>query len=93
VAEHLASEGKQAAALVLREIHPGYILPVGVWNVRESIRATLHQPYEAFDGFEGAFCHALDQLTIAREHWVATCDLVKDSLYQKRLTDYMGASA
>lgn len=92
VAEHLASEGRQAAALVLREIHPGYILPVGVWNVRESIRATLRQPYEAFDGFECAFRHALDQLTIAREHWVTTCDLVKDSLCQKRLTDYMGAS-
>src|SRR2546430_2825908 len=36
VSEYLDSIGKQAGAIMLREIHPGYIMPVGVWNVRRS---------------------------------------------------------
>jgi len=39
VSEYLDSIGRQAGAIMLREIHPGYIMPVGVWNVRESLRA------------------------------------------------------
>lgn len=36
VCEQLVKERRQAAVLVLREAHPGYIMPVGVWQVREN---------------------------------------------------------
>jgi hypothetical protein len=38
VNELLNKERRQAAVTILREAHPGYILPVGVWNVRENVR-------------------------------------------------------
>ena len=35
VCELLEKERRQATVIVLREAHPGYIMPVGVWQVRE----------------------------------------------------------
>jgi hypothetical protein len=43
VLEHLRERGKQAKALVVREVTDEYWAPVGVWQVRESVR-------NAFDG-------------------------------------------
>lgn len=43
VLEHLHDRGRQAKALVLREVSDEYWAPVGVWQVRESVR-------NAFDG-------------------------------------------
>ena len=56
VAEALERMQKQSSALVLREIRPGYVLPVGVWNVRESVRATLRTQPTTFDDFQHALC-------------------------------------
>ncbi len=36
--EALEKMRKQAAVVVIREVYPGYILPVGVWQIRENIR-------------------------------------------------------
>ena len=49
VSEYLSQVRRQSGAIMLREIHPGYILPVGVWNVRESIRTLLAGNYRRFD--------------------------------------------
>ncbi len=38
VLEHLAEEGRQAKCLVLREVTDEYWAPVGVWQIRESVR-------------------------------------------------------
>ncbi|MGB9854220.1 MAG: Nre family DNA repair protein, partial [Candidatus Bathyarchaeales archaeon] len=38
VCEQLMKEQRQATVIVLREAHPGYIMPVGVWQVRENVR-------------------------------------------------------
>lgn len=38
VLEHLADRNRQAKALVLREVSDEYWAPVGVWQVRESVR-------------------------------------------------------
>jgi hypothetical protein len=38
VLEHLADRDRQAKALVLREVSDEYWAPVGVWQVRESVR-------------------------------------------------------
>ena len=46
VLEHLHERGRQAKALVLREITDDYWAPVGVWQVREGVR-------NAFEGEPG----------------------------------------
>lgn len=42
--EYLKRIKRQATAILLREIYPGFKIPVGVWFVRESVRAMLNSP-------------------------------------------------
>ncbi len=48
VAEGLVDMRKQARAIVFREIYDGYRLPVGVWQVRESVRKAFENKPEKF---------------------------------------------
>lgn len=41
VLEHLTSRKIQARVIVIREITPNYVIPVGVWQVREGVRMAL----------------------------------------------------
>ncbi|HJW65156.1 MAG TPA: Nre family DNA repair protein, partial [Candidatus Bathyarchaeia archaeon] len=43
VCELLVKERRQATVVVLREARPGYIMPVGVWQVRENVRNAMRQ--------------------------------------------------
>ncbi len=88
VAERLNQERRQASALVLREIHPGYILPVGVWNVRESIRQMIQLEPQKFDNFQAALRHAQTKLTIPLRKWIKTSELLKRALFQKKITEF-----
>jgi DNA repair protein NreA len=88
VAEYLSRERRQAGAIMLREIHPGYILPVGVWNVRESIRSMLTGNYRRFDTFPEALAFALSNFLINKRDWIAKSELIQQSLVQRKITDY-----
>ncbi len=89
VAESLLSEQRQAGAILLREIHPGYILPVGVWNVRESIRHQMQTKYESFDTLSDKLEYAFSKLTIKKNQWLNSSYLLNHVLFQRRLTDYL----
>jgi len=88
VAERLSMERRQASALVLREIHPGYIVPVGVWNVRESVRSTLKTQPAKFDTLQKALDYASSRLTIPSRKWIENSVMLKQALFQKKITDF-----
>lgn len=88
VAERLSVERRQASALVLREIHPGYIVPVGVWNVRESVRSTLKTQPARFDTLQKALVYASSKLTIPLRKWIENSVMLKQALFQKKITDF-----
>jgi len=43
VLEHLSKVHRQAKVFIFREAYPDYILPVGVWQVRENCRNAMKQ--------------------------------------------------
>lgn len=88
VAEALGRMQKQAAAVVLREIHPGYILPVGVWNVRESVRAAFRTSPFIFDTFQQAFQFACKDFVIPQKTWIRNSALIRNEIFQRRLSQY-----
>ncbi len=88
VAEALERMQRQASALVLREIRPGYILPVGVWNVRESVRAALKTKPFIFDTFGQALGFACETLAIPVKTWTKSSRLIRNELIQRRLNQY-----
>jgi len=85
VTEHLSQIGRQATALVLRECHPDYIMPVGVWNVRESVREALRGKPQRFSDMGGVLESISKKFSIRLPIWVRNSTILSDSLYQKRL--------
>ena len=88
VAEALEKMGRQASTLVLREIRPGYVLPVGVWNVRESVRAALRTRPSIFDNFQHALQFACNEFVIKPKTWLGNSHLIREEIFQPRLTQY-----
>ncbi len=86
--ERLIRERRQASALILREIHPGYILPVGVWNVRESVRAAFRGQPAKFDSFDASIKYACSILTIPLQNWIETSTLLKEAFFQRKISDF-----
>ncbi len=89
VGELLAKERRQAAVIVLREAHPGYIMPVGVWQVRENVRNAMHQKPFKYNTLKEALTHISSKFQIPIKKWIEKSSLIKKALFQKRLTDYI----
>ena len=88
VGEALERERRQAAAIVLRETYPGFIMPLGVWNVRESIRELLKRPYERHETFRGAMDSALSRMRISKSRWTRESVLISRELTQTKISAY-----
>jgi len=88
VAEELEAERRQASAIVLRETYPGYIMPLGVWNVRESIRRLMKQTPAKFDSFGPALAAALAKMRIPSKKWKASSVLISRELTQAKITSF-----
>jgi len=90
VNELLAKERRQAGISIMRESHPGYILPVGVWNVRENVRAALRKPPKKFGTLKEALTHISTLMDIPMSRWIRNSAVLKDALYQRRVDDAWG---
>jgi hypothetical protein len=64
VLEHLHDTGRQAKCLVLREVSDDYWAPVGVWQIRESVRNAFDGEPGTAETFHGAIRTVADQLPV-----------------------------
>ena len=88
VGELLMKERRQASVVVLREIHPGYIMPVGVWQVRENVRNALRQKPLRLNTLKEALTRIGSQFQIQLGQWIEKSSLIQNALFQKSITDY-----
>ena len=88
VNERLNQERRQAGVIVLREAHPGYILPVGVWNVREAVRSALKRGYKKCESLREVLEEVKGFLDIPVERWIKNSAILKDLLLQRRLEEF-----
>lgn len=88
VAEHLARRRRKAAALVLREIHPEYVMPLGVWQIREGVREALKGPVQKFETIEQALSFACEGMSLSRQEVAQESRLWHTFKSQTRITDF-----
>jgi len=88
-AEYLASERRQAGVVAMREIHPGFITPLGVWINRECVREALRKDAKKFNTLEEALEYVNSSFSIRVKEWIDTSHLLKDAMYQEQLTRYL----
>jgi hypothetical protein len=88
VCEQLVKERRQATVIVLREARPGYIMPIGVWQVRENVRnAMRHSPY-FFRNLAESLQFIGSRFEIPLQRWITQSELLKRALFQKKITDF-----
>lgn len=90
VLENLESRRKQAKVFIFREAYPDYILPVGVWQVRENCRNAMKQKPMIFETMKQALEYTMSRLSIPFEKWVEAGPLLNYTMTQKKLTDFLG---
>ncbi|MEM4554265.1 MAG: hypothetical protein QXT25_00240 [Candidatus Anstonellaceae archaeon] len=86
VAEALYKLRLQAQVVVFREIGKEYSVPVGVWEVRENVRAALRKPPKKFESVPDALQHLASALKVPISKYL------KKSLVigQTRLSKWVG---
>jgi len=90
VCEQLVKERRQATTIVLREAHPGYIMPVGVWQVRENVRNAMRQKPSTFNSLDESLKWIASRFQIPLQRWIMKSELLKNALFQKKITDFLG---
>ena len=85
VLEALAKMRRQAGVVVFREIYEGYIMPVGVWEVRENVRQAFRNPYERFSTLGEALESISRRLKIPLREYLKRSTILR----QSRLEDFI----
>ncbi len=85
VTEHLFNARRQARAIVIREIEPGYMVPVGVWQVRENVRNAFRKGATTFSSLGDMLDYAKLLLKNGLSEYLKKDVILK----QKRMTDFM----
>ncbi len=89
--EALLRMGRRAGVLVLREVHPGEILPLGVWNVREHVRAALAQRPEVCADLGEFLTLVRTGFEIPLARWLGASEFLHRLRHQRTLDAYLGA--
>ena len=84
VCEALYRMNRQARAIVFREIGTGYIVSVGVWEVRMGVQKAFLNPPEKFSSVAEAFTHLSGKLCVPLSVYVKNSKV----LAQRRLTEF-----
>jgi hypothetical protein len=86
--EQLVKERRQATVIVLREARPGYIMPIGVWQVRENVRNAMRQKPYMFKSLAESLQFIGGRFEIPLGRWIRQSELLKRALFQKKMSDF-----
>jgi len=85
VTEFLYKIKRQCRVIIFREISEGYVVPVGVWEVRENVRNALRKRPLKFDNLNDALSHLDNKLRIPVRNYISKSEILK----QRRITDFL----
>jgi len=88
-AEYLYKIGKQAGAIVWREIYPGFKIPIGVWFVREMLRKCFNQKFVEFNSLDEALEYLAGISNAGIQNWVKSSKLINFTRGQKTLWSFL----
>ncbi len=87
IVEYLSKNKIQSGAIILREIRPEYSIPVGVWQIREGIRAAMKKKPFIADNFDHAITLASKMMSVSKSEWLSHADIGKLTR-QKTISDF-----
>jgi DNA repair protein NreA len=88
VTDYLSKRKETAGAIVFREIGPNYLVPLGVWQVRENVKAALNNEFIEVPTLDLALSYLKDKLKVDIEEYVKKSKLIELFKNQKKLSDW-----
>ena len=95
ILEYLTSSKKRkCSVLVLREIRPEYLVPLGVWQIREGVRDALRTNLthststSSFSDFRKALLYACQGMTVPLLDWLRHSEIYKNYGKKTLISDY-----
>ncbi|MBY9006903.1 MAG: hypothetical protein KGD63_09100, partial [Candidatus Lokiarchaeota archaeon] len=90
VLEYLYKIKRQARILIFREVGSGYVTPLGVWVIRETVKNAMNFAKPAIlDDFNNALNKMAEGLNIKLKNWKKSSKLINYVKNQKVLDDFL----
>uniref|UniRef100_A0A7J3ZJU2 DNA repair protein n=1 Tax=Fervidicoccus fontis TaxID=683846 RepID=A0A7J3ZJU2_9CREN len=89
--EYLNRIRRQATAILLREIYPGFTIPIGVWFVRENLREMFSTKPVEFDELKDALRYVSGFTKLDISVWISSSRLIRRLAGQRKITSWMDA--
>lgn len=90
VCEYLYNIRRQARIIIFREVSSGYIVPLGVWVIRETVKNTLEaKKPRVQDNFEAAVETMSKGLLVDSKQWQHNSKLINFIRKQKTLDEFL----
>lgn len=83
--EFMLRERRQGTAILIREIHEGFFLPIGVWFVRENIREMFRSKPEKYDSLKEILERLSKSTRLPLSTWISASTLIRRLRYQSEL--------
>jgi DNA repair protein NreA len=87
VLEGLSKMKRQAAVLIVREVKPEYNVPVGVWEVRETVKGAFDRQPRSFETEEDAFT-AISRHAITGNLWKSRSSMYRSLKEQMEIVKF-----
>lgn len=84
ILEKLEQLKRVSSVVTIREVGKGYVIPLGVWQVRENMRKSLIQPHAKFTSLIEALKYIENQLTVPLNYYYRRSPI----LNRKTLDDF-----
>ncbi|MBD3352155.1 MAG: hypothetical protein GF364_11765 [Candidatus Lokiarchaeota archaeon] len=94
VTEFLYLNRRQARVIVFREVSGGYIVPLGVWVIRETVRKGLENGFQGdnvikHDNLPSALAVVRDHFNVPLSDWLHASKLLSNIRKQRRLDEWI----
>lgn len=92
VLEYLIAKKRKCSVLILREIRPEYLVPLGVWQIREGIREALRSlkgsNNNSFPDFKMALLYASNGMKVPLLNWLNHSQIYKNYGKKTLISDF-----
>ncbi|MEM4530944.1 MAG: hypothetical protein QXY39_03665, partial [Thermofilaceae archaeon] len=86
---YMLREGFQGVAILIREIYEGFFLPIGVWFVRENVRALFRSKPERYDTLDDVLARLSRATRLPLSVWLNKSALLRSLIRQERLEAWL----
>lgn len=90
VCEYLCKIKRQARILVFREVSSGYLVPMGVWVIRETVNNAMENSTPIIlDNFNSSLNKMAEGLMVDLKHWVKSSKIINFIRTQRTIDNYL----